>query len=70
MKKIVSKFYAWCHDPSPEARFTRTIAQGIIGVIVSGITTGEWGAAAIVGAIMAILAPIQAEIASGQGENE
>lgn len=65
---IVNKFLKWCHDPKPEARFTRTVAQGIVAVVVSGLTTGEWGAAAVVGVVMAVLAPIQAEIAKGQGE--
>lgn len=70
MNKFVTAFLNWCHDPSPEARFTRTVAQGIIGILVSGLATNEWGAAAIVGLIMAILSPVQAEIAKGQEETE
>ena len=71
MDKFTHKFLDWCHDPSPEARFTRTIAQGIIAVIVSGLTTGEWGAALIVGVVMAVISPIHAEIAKGQeGSND
>lgn len=70
MDKLTHKFLAWCQDPSAEARFTRTIAQGVIAVIVSGLTTGEWGAAFIVGVLMAILSPIQAELAKGQAATE
>lgn len=70
MNKFVTGFLNWCHDPSPAARFTRTVAQGIIGVAVSGLATNEWGAAAIVGLIMAVLSPVQAEIAKGQEESD
>lgn len=64
--KIVEKFLAWCHADTPAARFERTVAQGLVAVVVAGVTTGEWGTASIVAAVMAVLAPVQAEIGKGE----
>lgn len=60
--KAVTGFLAWCHSDTPAARFERTVAQGLVAVVAAGLTTGEWGTASIVAAVMAVLAPIQAEI--------
>ena len=56
---ITNAFIEWCARDSAAARFQRSIVQGIIGVLVAGLTTGEWSAAAIVGVIMAVISPIQ-----------
>ncbi len=70
VNRIAHAFLAWCNDPGPEARFTRTVAQGVVGVLAAGLTTGEWGAASVVGVVMAVISPVQAEIAKGQGEED
>lgn len=74
MKKIVSKFYAWCHDPSPEARFTRTIGEGVIGVVTAFISSiagaPEWFTALVAPTVMVILTAAGSEIAKGQNEND
>lgn len=62
IRKITEAFIAWCSDNSAAAKLERTIVQGLIGVLVGGLTTGEWTGALIVGAIVAILTPIQAAI--------
>lgn len=67
--KITNAFIAWCARDTAAARFQRSIVQGVIGVLVGGLTTGEWTGALIVGVIMAILAPIQKAI-SNHGEVE
>lgn len=60
--KATDAFVAWCAKDTPGARLQRTIVQGAIGVVVGGLSTGEWGGAAIVGLVMAFVAPIQAAI--------
>lgn len=55
-------FVAWCAKDTPGARFERSVAQGLVGVAVTGLTTGEWGAAALTGLVMALLAPVQKAI--------
>ena len=67
--KITNAFIAWCARDTAAARFQRSIVQGVIGILVGGLTTGEWSGALIVGAIMAILSPIQKAI-SNHGEVE
>ena len=71
IRKITNAFINWCNDASPAGRFERTIAQGVIGVLLAGITTGEWGGAIIVGIAVAVITPIQAAIggkATEEGE--
>lgn len=65
MRKITTKLVEWSSDNSPAARLERTIAQGVIGVVIGGLTTGEWTGACIVGLAMAILSPVQALIGKG-----
>lgn len=69
MRKITEKFIAWCADDSAAARFERSVVQGVVAVIAVGVTTGEWGAAAATGAIMAVISPIQKALGS-KGEVE
>ena len=66
VRKITEDFTAWCAEDSTAARFERTLAQGVIAVVVAGLTTGEWGAAFGVALVMAVLSPIQAEMGKGQ----
>ena len=66
VRMVSEGFVAWCADTSPAARLERTIAQGLIGVAI-GFFTGfvgapEWIQVGIVPVVMAMLAPIQAQI--------
>lgn len=65
-KNIIDKatdgFIEWCAKDTPGARFQRSVAQGVIGVVVGGLTTGEWTGAVIVGIVMAVIAPVQKAI--------
>lgn len=72
IRKCSESFIKWCADTSPAARFERTVAQGAVGV-VTGLLAGVAGApglvqVGVVPVVMAILAPIQAEIGRGQAE--
>lgn len=62
MRKLTSRFCAWCADTSDAARLERTVAQGIIAAVAVGMTTGEWGASVVTAVIMAVITPIQAAI--------
>lgn len=66
IRKATTAFMNWCADTSPAARLERTIAQGVIGVGASLLanTAGapEWVTIGLAPTVMAILAPIQAEI--------
>lgn len=62
MRKLTEGFVSWCADNSAAAKFERTVAQGVIGAVAVGVTTGEWGAAFATALIMAVLSPIQAQI--------
>lgn len=66
IRKATNAFVAWCADNSAAAKFERTVAQGLVGVGIACLTglTGspEWVQFAIVPTVMAVLAPIQAEI--------
>lgn len=66
VRKCTNAFVAWCADNSPAAKFERTVAQGLVGVGVACLTglTGapEWVQFAVVPVVMAVLAPIQAQI--------
>lgn len=68
IRTATEKFTVWCAEDTTAARFERTVAQGVIAAVVAGVTTGEWGAAFVVALVMAILAPVQAEIGKGQGD--
>lgn len=71
IRTITTKFVNWCQDDSLAARLERTIVQGVIAVVVVGVTTGEWGAATATGAIIAVLSPIQKAIGNkGVTEDE
>lgn len=66
---MLEKFKNWCASDSASARLTRTIFQGIIGVlianadyIVGGFAIDPATKAVIVALVMAILSPIQATI--------
>lgn len=67
-RKATEKFVNWCNDNSTAARLERTIAQGVIGVIIGGLATGEWGGAVVVGVAMAVLSPIQAMLGKNDDE--
>lgn len=66
IRTATTAFVNWCADTSPAARLERTIAQGVIGVGVSLLanTAGapEWVTIGLAPTVMAVLAPIQAEI--------
>jgi len=62
IRKVTEGFTAWCAEDSTAARFERTLAQGVIAVVVAGLKTEEWGAAFGVALVMAVLSPIQAEM--------
>lgn len=66
IRKATTAFVNWCADTSPAARLERTIAQGVIGVgasILANIAGApEWVTIGLAPTVMAILAPIQAEI--------
>lgn len=70
VRKITSGITAWCADNSPAARLERTIVQGIIAAVTTGLATGQWGAAFVVASIMAILAPIQAIIGEADADKK
>lgn len=64
---MVSKFKAWCGSNTASAKCTRTIFQGVIGVIIANadILLGHYildasTRAIIVALVMAVLSPIQA----------
>nr|DAZ73574.1 MAG TPA: hypothetical protein [Caudoviricetes sp.] len=66
IRKATNAFVAWCADNSAAAKFERTVAQGLVGVGIACLTglsgSPEWVQFAIVPTVMAVLAPIQAEI--------
>lgn len=62
MRKLTSRFCAWCADTSDAARLERTVAQGIIAAVSVGMTTGEWGPSVVMAVIIAIFTSIQAAI--------
>lgn len=62
LDKITNGFIEWCARDTAAARFQRSIAQGVVAVVVTGVATGEWGPAAVTGVIMAVLSPIQKAI--------
>lgn len=68
MRKLTSRFCAWCADTSDAARLERTVAQGVIAAVAVGVTTGEWGPSVVTAVIIAIFTPIQAAI--GQADKE
>lgn len=67
--KATDAFIEWCARDTASARFQRSIVQGIIGVAVGGLTTGEWTGAVLVGLVMAVIAPVQKAIGN-KGEVE
>ena len=66
IRKATNAFVAWCADNSASAKFERTVVQGLVGVGIACLTglsgAPEWVQFAIVPTVMAVLAPIQAEI--------
>lgn len=66
IRKTTNAFVAWCADNSAAAKFERTVAQGLVGVGIACLTglsgAPEWVQFAIVPTVMAVLAPIQAQI--------
>lgn len=67
--KATDTFISWCACDTASARFQRSVVQGILGVLVGGLTTGEWTGAVVVGVIMAVISPIQKAIGN-KGEVE
>ena len=70
MRKLTQAFVDWCDDASPAGRLEHTIAQGVIGVIVSALATGEWTGAIITGLVIAVLSPVMAEIGKNTTQEE
>lgn len=68
MRKLTSRFCAWCADTSDAARLERTVAQGVIAAVAVGVTTGEWGPSVVTAVIIAIFTPIQAAIGHADKE--
>lgn len=67
--RATDRFIEWCARDTASARFQRSIVQGVIGVIVGGMTTGEWTGAVVVGLVMAVISPVQKAIGN-KGEVE
>lgn len=66
IRKATNAFVSWCADNSAAAKFERTVVQGLVGVGIACLTglsgAPEWVQFAVVPTVMAVLAPIQAEI--------
>lgn len=69
------KFKAWCASNTATAKCTRTIFQGIIGVVIANIDIllGHYildaqTRAIVVALVMAVLSPVQAAIGGKQEE--
>lgn len=67
--KATDAFVAWCAEDTAGARFQRAVVQGVIAVLVGGLTTGEWTGAIIVGSLIAVITLIQKAIGN-KGEVE
>lgn len=70
IRKFTNGFMAWCVDNSAAARLERSVAQGVLAVVIAGVTTGEWGVAAMTAAIVAVLSPIQAKLGASLEETD
>lgn len=71
---MLDKIKAWSASDTPTAKCTRTIAQGIIGVlvayaadIIASFSLDTLTCAVITALVMAVLAPIQAQLAGKDG---
>lgn len=66
VRKFVNAFLNWCKEDTAAARLERTIAQGVIGVLVGWITAAATNNPAmgmyVAPLTMAILSPIQAAL--------
>ena len=66
IRRASTAFVNWCADTTPAARLERTIFQGVIGVACGTLAnvTGapEWVQLGIIPTVMAIIAPLQAEV--------
>lgn len=67
--KATEAFVGWCAKDTAGARFQRSVVQGVVAVLATGLTTGEWTGAVAVGAIMAVISPVQKAIGN-KGEVE
>lgn len=72
---MINKFKAWCGSNTALAKCTRTIFQGVIGVliaysadIVAGFGLAPTECAIITALAMAVLSPIQAAIGTKEVE--
>lgn len=67
--KATNAFIDWCARDTAAARFQRSVAQGIIAVLIGLLTmwadAPEWVTVAAIPLVMAVLAPIQAAIGAG-----
>lgn len=74
IRKCSSKFVAWCADDTPAARFERTVAQGIVGVMMSMLSAWanapEWVTISITPLTMAVLSPVQSYIGGGKNADK
>lgn len=73
---LMQSIKAWSTSNTPAAKCTRTIAQGVIGVlvayaadIVASFSLDTLQCAVITALVMAVLAPIQAQLAGGKSED-
>jgi hypothetical protein len=73
----LDKLKAWSASDTPTAKCTRTIAQGVIGVlvayaadIVASFSLDTLTCAVITALVMAVLAPIQAQLGGKGGETD
>ena len=70
---MLNRVKAWCGSDTKTARCTRTIAQGIVGVLITFAPDLVTGSAvipneykpAVVALLMACLSPIQASLGEG-----
>ncbi|MEY8460152.1 hypothetical protein AALA69_03360 [Eggerthellaceae bacterium 24-137] len=61
IRRATEAFTSWLCDNSAAAKFERTVAQGVLGVVAAAISaaTGmpEWLNALVAPSVMAVLAP-------------
>lgn len=72
---MLQRIKSWCGSNTASAKCTRTIFQGVIGVIIANADVllgyyvlDQTTRAIVVALVMAVLSPIQAAIGSGEAE--
>lgn len=68
MHKLTEDFIAWCKLDTASARFERSVAQAVIGLVCAAASSWagapEWFTVAVAPTVMAVLAPVQKAIAN------